>query len=272
MKKISVIFALLLTGSAGFAYADTCATSLMPAFTANQAKGLCKTFGSAVNQSLIPSADNTYDVGSTTFGWRTGYFDTSVITPLVSHASSLGLAINGTAQWSVTAASLLPSATNTENIGSATNAVATTFSNVVQAATGQNMDVKARNGNLDLYSIGSDATPLRRWRVITTGALQNDTTNGADINMSMTGTSIALQEATAGSACMGGLTATGATPVVTATTCATTGSRIFLTRTSAETGTTDAWVSALSNGVSFSVTSEAADTGTYNWIIFHEAP
>lgn len=69
------------------------------------------------------------------------------------------------------------------------------------------------------------------------------------------------------STCTGTLTATGATPVVTATTCAKTASRIFLSRTSAETGAVNVWVSAISNGVSFSVTGEAADTGTYNWLI-----
>lgn len=93
----------------------------------------------------------------------------------------------------------------------------------------------------------------------------------ADVNITTTGKTVAIQEATSASKCMGTLTANGATPVVTSTTCALTGSRIFLTRTSAETGTTDAYISAISNGVSFSVTSEAADTGTYNWIIFHEA-
>lgn len=86
-----------------------------------------------------------------------------------------------------------------------------------------------------------------------------------------TNKTISIQEATAGTACSGTLTANGATPVVTSTTCALTGSRIFLTRTSAETGTVTAWRSALSNGVSFSITSEAADTGTYDWFIIHEA-
>lgn len=87
----------------------------------------------------------------------------------------------------------------------------------------------------------------------------------------LTGKTVAIQEATSASACSGTLTANGATPVVTSTTCATTGSRIFLSRTSAETGSVSAWISALSNGVSFSITSEAADTGTYNWFIVHEA-
>lgn len=85
------------------------------------------------------------------------------------------------------------------------------------------------------------------------------------------GKTVAIQEATSASACSGTLTANGATPVVTSTTCATTGSRIFLTRTSAESTALNPYVSAISNGVSFSVTSEAGDTGTFNWFIVHEA-
>ncbi len=88
----------------------------------------------------------------------------------------------------------------------------------------------------------------------------------------ITGKTIAIQEATSASACSGTLTLNGTTPVVTSTTCATTGSRIFLTRTSAETTALNPYVSAISTGVSFSVTSEAGDTGTMNWFIIHEAP
>lgn len=87
-----------------------------------------------------------------------------------------------------------------------------------------------------------------------------------------TGKTIAIQEATSASACSGTLTANETTPVVTSTTCATTGARIFLTRTSAESTALNPYVSAISNGVSFSVTSEAGDTGTFNWFIVHEAP
>jgi len=87
----------------------------------------------------------------------------------------------------------------------------------------------------------------------------------------ITGKTIAIQEATSASACSGTLTFNGTTPVVTSTTCATTGSRIFLTRTSAESTALNPYVSAISNGVSFSVTSEAGDTGTANWFIIHEA-
>jgi len=88
----------------------------------------------------------------------------------------------------------------------------------------------------------------------------------------ITGKTIAIQEATSASACSGTLTLNQTTPVVTSTTCATTGSRIFLTRTSAESTALNPYVSAISNGVSFSVTSEAGDTGTMNWFIIHEAP
>ena len=87
----------------------------------------------------------------------------------------------------------------------------------------------------------------------------------------ITGKTIAIQEATAASACSGTLTFNGTTPVVTSTTCATTGSRIFLTRTSAESTALNPFVSAITTGVSFAVTSEAGDTGTANWFIIHEA-
>ena len=93
-----------------------------------------------------------------------------------------------------------------------------------------------------------------------------------DLAASASGSTIAIQEATAGSACSGTLTLNATTPVVTSTTCATTGSRIFLTRTSAESTALNPYVSAISNGVSFSVTSEAGDTGTMNWFIIHESP
>lgn len=122
------------------------------------------------------------------------------------------------------------------------------------------------NQNMELYS-----NSLARWAVANNGQLINNATNGGDAVLTKTGTTLSIQEATAGSACSGTLTANGATPVVTSTSCALTGSRIFLSRTSAETGTVSAWISALSTGVSFSITSEAADTGTYNWVIFHEA-
>lgn len=78
MKKL--VFVLMFLGLlVSAAHADTCGTSLMPAFTATQATQLCAKFGSATNHSLIPSADNTYDLGSASFTWRTLYTGTSRI-------------------------------------------------------------------------------------------------------------------------------------------------------------------------------------------------
>ena len=78
MKKL--VFILMILGLlTSAAHADTCGTSLMPSFTANQATQLCKVFGTAVNHSLIPSADNTYDLGSASLTWRTLYTGTSRI-------------------------------------------------------------------------------------------------------------------------------------------------------------------------------------------------
>lgn len=98
------------------------------------------------------------------------------------------------------------------------------------------------------------------------------TATAGEFIASASGKTLALQEATAGDKCMGTLTCNGASDVVTSTTCATTGSRIFLTRTSLDADTTgDFYVKSISTGVSFTVACELNDTGTLNWIIFHEA-
>lgn len=96
---------------------------------------------------------------------------------------------------------------------------------------------------------------------------------GSDVSLALTGTTLAIQEATAGSACSGTVTFNGTTAVTKATTCATTGSRIFLTPTSDPTGATAAycWVTNIVNGTSFDVDCDQANDGTANWIIFHEA-
>lgn len=127
-----------------------------------------------------------------------------------------------------------------------------------------------RTGTNELAIITNSA---KRWTVDTNGVLANDPTSGGDVSLGKSGTTLAVQEATAGSACSGTLTCNGASDVVTSTTCAITGSRIFLTRTSLDADTTgDAYVKSLSNGVSFTIACELNDTGTLNWLIVHEAP
>jgi hypothetical protein len=93
-----------------------------------------------------------------------------------------------------------------------------------------------------------------------------------DLSLLATGKTIEIETGTAASACAGSVTANGATAVTVSTTCATTGSRIFLTRTSAPSGTAQCWWDTISNGVSFNLDCDGAETGTFNWLILHEAP
>jgi len=88
----------------------------------------------------------------------------------------------------------------------------------------------------------------------------------------VTGKTIGIQEATAASKCSGTVTANGSTAVTVSTTCATTGSRILLTRSSAPSGTAICWQTNIVTGVSFDLDCSAAETGTFDWFIIHEAP
>lgn len=102
-------------------------------------------------------------------------------------------------------------------------------------------------------------------------------TGGAEINQTLnltpSGVTLAVQEATSGSKCMGSVTFNGTTAVTVSTTCAATGMRVLLTPTSDPTGSTAAycWVTNISNGVSFDVDCDQANDGTANWFIIKEA-
>jgi hypothetical protein len=253
MKKILLASLLLVQG---VAHADTCSTKLMPTFTSAQAQSLCRNFGSSVSTSLIPSANNTYDIGSSSLRWKDLY-----LSGVISYSNSAMTIVANTADAADTAQI---------SIGGGGAATGARGGFLILEGNEESGAGRTTLGSGDGV-INFDVSTGTRWRIDTSGNLISAATNGGDLNFTATGRTVAIQEATAGAACMGTLTANGATPVVTSTTCATTGSRIFLTRTSAETGTTDAWISALTNGVSFAITSEAADTGTYNWVIFHEA-
>lgn len=93
----------------------------------------------------------------------------------------------------------------------------------------------------------------------------------SEVILSTSGRTLAIQEATAGAKCMGTVTATGTNAVTVSTTCATTGSRILLTRSSAPSGTAICWQTNIVNGVSFDVDCSGAETGTFDWFILHEA-
>lgn len=116
---------------------------------------------------------------------------------------------------------------------------------------------------IKLAVAGSTVTTVDSSGISTSGELIANTS----------GKTVALQEATSGSKCMGSGTHNGTTAVTVSTSCATTGSRIFLTETSDPTGSTAAqcWVTNLQNGTSFDVDCDQANDATFNWIIFHEA-
>lgn len=137
----------------------------------------------------------------------------------------------------------------------------------VDATPGASADMP---GALDFQlSPDGSATLASVMKLKNSGQIQ--VSKAQDINFNLSGGTIAIQEATGANACSGTVTANATTPVVTSTTCATTGSRIFLTKTANSTVNGSCFISALSTGVSFSITCLATDTGAYNWFIVHEA-
>lgn len=102
--------------------------------------------------------------------------------------------------------------------------------------------------------------------ITATGAI----TAGTGLGISGSGT-LSLQEATAGTKCMGTVTATGTTAVVVSTTCAKTASRIFIARSSLPSGTAQCTTQTIVNNTSFELDCDGAETGTFNWFIINES-
>ena len=113
----------------------------------------------AVNLSLIAGSDNALDLGSTSFGWRTVYADTSVLTPIVDTATATALNIGTTTQNALTVGR---SGASTTINGNASSAI--TFGNFTVDASG-NGDF---NGSLNIG--GSNAFVVNN-----TGAITNAT-------------------------------------------------------------------------------------------------
>lgn len=104
------------------------------------------------------------------------------------------------------------------------------------------------------------------------------TITSGDLSLITTGKTIEFETGTAASACAGNSTFNGTTAVTISTTCATTGSRIFLSMTGDGSGAAandqvGCWATNIVNGVSFDADcSDANNNATFNYIIFHEAP
>jgi hypothetical protein len=135
---------------------------------------------------------------------------------------------------------------------------------------------------VNLFASGSafsvqNSSNIAQWDIVeNTGKLRNLASGGGgDVSLSATGTTVAIQEGTAASACSGTATATGAAAVTISTTCVTTASRIFISRTSTIAVAVvqpGCWTDTIVNGVSFNLDcTDAAENSTFNWIIFHEA-
>ena len=78
MKKIlTLALGMLFTP---LAFAGTCEEKIGLAFTPNQRVALCRSFGSAINNSLIPSVTATYDLGTSALRWRAAFFSGTVAT------------------------------------------------------------------------------------------------------------------------------------------------------------------------------------------------
>lgn len=195
MKRIILALSLLLFWGRNTAWAGTCETSLMPAFTSQQAITLCKITGSAINHSLIPSADNTYDLGSASKQWRTAYLGTNLVfgaasAKIIPGATSLLVRNNAdnATNLSLTDAGIL-GLRNSISISAAANISTTT--GALRVKSGDAQVIVAPNA-LDTWSFPSG------------GAFTQDATNGASIVMTVAGT--ALGQPTAG-----GISAAGTT-------------------------------------------------------------
>lgn len=95
-----------------------------------------------------------------------------------------------------------------------------------------------------------------------------------DVSLPKSGSTIALQEATPSTACMGTATPNGTTNVTVTTSCAVTGSRVFFSRTGAVTNMASISVTTAPNNTSFQFASTgASDTlaGSVVWMIIKES-
>lgn len=292
-KKILIATIAVLVTSIT-AQADTCSKALTGLFTAQQATKLCGTFldvGTGISETLLPSPTNTLDLGGTSNTFRSVYIGTSRISTtsdilrvrqdaqrLFTWDASSDTAFTwtfGDAGTTATQGLIISASTadadddSTMYICGGGGTAATRGSCIYlageEAAGGGDVYYYAGTADTHVFNVaGSPILTLSSTAV--TAAAAMDFATGA-------GGTVAIQEATAGSACSGTGTCNGATDVTLTTSCATTGSRIFLQRSSADTdGVGQMYVKSISTGVNFVVNCVTAnDTSTFNWIIFHEA-
>lgn len=131
------------------------------------------------------------------------------------------------------------------------------------------------------------ATPVEALRIASTGVVTAaaglTATTGdvivtsGDVSLVASGKTLEVETGTAASACFGTSTANGTTAVTVTTTCAVTGSLIFISNTGDPSGNAAnvnaCWATNIQTGVSFDIDCADADMNqTLVWGILHEAP
>jgi hypothetical protein len=269
---------------------------------------------STLSSTITPGTDNTYDIGTSSAGLRSLYADTSVLTPLLIPPGALVARVDADAQrlftWDassdtalsstfgdagVTATQALVSSASTSDADddstwrlcggggyAADGSRGACISLLGEEATGGgDITYVAGASDTHVFSAGSTetmsigATGLVTAAAGVTATAGNVTATAGGFVASASGQTLHLQEATAGTKCMGTATANGTTAVTVSTTCALTASRIFISRTSAvAAGVTEpgCWATNIVNATSFDLDcNDAAEDSTFNWIIFQEA-
>lgn len=250
MKKILAAILAINTLCISTARADSCTTNLGILFTPAQRESLCRAFGSSVAQSIIPSANNTYDLGSSAKNWRNAYIGTDIIFSgssfLLRGASSDG------------ADNLIGCLASGGTCGRTRGAYVAVNGN----------EVSSVGGNLDLGT-GDGANDAINHYI---GASNVAVVDSSGITLPLTGDTLAIDSGTAASACKGTGTHDGTTAVTISTTCAATSMHVSVTATSDPTGSTAAycWVTNIVNGTSFDVDCDQANDGTFSWVIIKE--
>src|SRR3990167_3593786 len=116
--------------------------------------GLSNLSGVAINTSLLPGSDNSIDLGNgTTASWRSSYFDTSVLTPLIDTVSA------GTLNIGTTTATAIGLNQNTTVAAAKTFTVTSGATSLTGATSGDALTVSnsTSTGNVAVFKDNSTA-------------------------------------------------------------------------------------------------------------------
>lgn len=221
--------------------ADTCATRLMPLFTDAQAREVCEiNFEGELTYLGDGTADNNFVLHAEddeTVLWIVGGSEANSV-------NGAGISIGGTDSEQVGTIKLFNSDSDLSNID-------LTLTN---ASDGQLRIRNSSSGHL--------------WFFSKNGEIASDATNGGNISLSKSGTTVAVQEATGATACMGAATPNGTTPVAVSTTCAASGARVFYSRAGAITDMGVISTTTAPSGTGFSFASTGASDTLPSSVIY----